>query len=164
MGNLAGVAGGGSLPEQIGFFGASTVAGTVPAAGTPLFAPVSVSATFQTGGIRHLGCNVAMANIQCGAVTGSGLFTVKVQHSNDDGVTDTYTDLASSTQGDISGSAVATGTGAIGASANTDTGLTTDLRQAKLWIRYYVTKNSGTSAILAGSLILGSSDALPVTN
>lgn len=162
MGNLTGAAGGGSLPEQIQFAGASTAAGTKPAyASTPVLSPASQNASFSTGGIQRKGANVAMLRAMVGAVTAAGLFSVKVQHSNDDGVTDAYADLASNTQGQVLGAAV---TVSLGAVANTDTNLFTDLRGAKLWIRYTFTLVSGTSAILAAAALLGAYDVLPATD
>lgn len=159
MGNQVGVIGGGNLGEQLRSAIASTVAGTVPSAGQT-FAPASVSATFNTGGIKRLGANSALAILNCGAVTGAGAFTVKVQHSNDDGVTDTYTDYAFAS----GWGAVATAAGAVGgANANQDTILATDLRGAKLWFRYVWTLASGTSAIVAQSTILGAFDTLPAS-
>lgn len=165
MGNLTGVAGGGSLPEQIQFAGASTVAGTKPTYATaPLLSPASQTATFNTGGVQRKGSNVAMLRIMVGAIVASGLFSVKVQHSNDDGVADAYADLAAGSQGVIPGAAVTTGSTIGGANSLTDTNLVTDLRQAKLWIRYTFTLISGTSAVLAAALLLGAYDVLPPTD
>lgn len=156
MGNQVGVIGGGNLGEQLRAAIASTSAQVVPAVGQT-FAPASVSASFNTGGIKRLGANSALAILNCGAVTASGLFAVKVQHSNDDGATDAYADYT-----------FASGWGAVtaavgGANANQDTVLATDLRGAKLWVRYVWTLSSGTSAIIAQSTILGAFDTLPAS-
>lgn len=164
MGNLTGVAGGGSLPEQIQFAGGSTVAGTVPDdTAAPVLSPVSKTATFNTGGIYRRGANVAMARLQNGAVTGAAIWTVKVQHSDDDGVADAYADATAGSQGVIPGAAVATAAGAV-ATANTDYNLVTDLRLLKKWIRYTWTLVSGTSSIVAQAVTLGAFDVLPATD
>ena len=171
MGSATGVVGYGSLPEQIQFVGASSVAGTKPTTlGVPTLSPAVQSSSFNTGGIQRKGANVAMANIQAGAIVASGVFAVKVQHSNDDGVTDPYTDLAASAQGninwtDIAGTAHAASVTASvgGAAANTDTQLVTDLRGAKLWVRYVYTLSSGTSVLLGASTLLGAYDTLPAS-
>ena len=163
MGNLTGVAGGGSFKEQIKQAGASTTTNTEPATGTPVLYPAAVTATFNTGGIDRQGANVAAAWLQVGALNSAGCYTVKVQHSNDDGATDAYADLAASTQGPT-GYAVATGAGAVGATANTDYYLHTDLRQAKKWIRYTWTLSSGTGATVAQAVALAAYDTLPPTD
>ena len=162
MGNLTGAAGGGSFLEQVKIAGASTVAGTEPAAGTPVLSPTSESGSFNTGGIDRQGANVILANFQVGAVTASGLFSVLVQHSNDDGVTDSYTSLASTTQNITSAAVSIAALG--GANANVDTSLFTDLRGAKKWIRYAFTLTSGTSAYLGITAFLSAYDTLPTTD
>ena len=163
MSNLTGAIGGGSLPEQIQFTGASTVAGTAPARTTvPVLSPAAQTVTFNTGGIQRKGANVAMARFMVGVLNAAGNYTVKVQHSNDDGVTDAYADLPAATQG--AGMAVATAAGAVGALANTDVNLNTDLRGAKLWIRYVYTLISGTGATLAQAVVLGGYQTLPASD
>jgi hypothetical protein len=161
MGNLTGVAGGGSFKEQIKWAGGSTVAGTEPATTVPYLVPLAYTTAPTPGGIYRQGANVAYANLSVGAISSSGLYAVKVQHSNDDGVTDAYVDLASSTQL-ITGAAVSMNVG--GAASSTDNYLFTDLRQARLWIRYFFTLTSGTGATMSQVVTLAAYDTLPTTD
>ena len=48
--------------------------------------------------------------------------------------------------------------------ANTDTLLVTDLRGAKLWIRYVYTLISGTGATLAQAVVLGGYQTMPASD
>ncbi len=162
MSSATGVIGGGSLREQIKPANASGVAGTVPAVTVPLLIPAAVTATFSTGGIQRKGANAIQAQALVGAISSSGLYNVKVEHSNDDGVTDAYTDLAASTQ-NVTGCAVTTGNTVGGAATNTLTVLNTDLRDAKLWVRYTWTLISGTGATVAMTATLGAYDTLPAS-
>ncbi len=161
MGNLTGAAGGGSLKEQLKWAGASASAGVEAPTTTPYLIPQAYTTAPTPTGIYRQGANVAMANVSVGAVSSSGLYAVKVQHSNDDGVTDSYTDLASSTQ-NITGAAVSMNVG--GAASSTDNYLMTDLRGAKKWIKYVYTLTSGTGATMSQSVILGAYDTLPTTD
>ena len=161
MGNLTGAAGGGSLKEQLKWAGASASAGVEAASGVPYLIPQAYTTAPTPTGIYRQGANVAMANVSVGAVSSSGLYAVKVQHSNDDGVADAYADLAAGTQ-NITGAAVSMNIG--GANSNTDNYLFTDLRQAKLWIKYVYTLTSGTGATFSQSVILGAYGTLPTTD
>ena len=160
MGSATGVVGYGSLPEQIQFVGASSVAGTKPTTlGVPTFPPAVQSASFNTGGIQRKGANVAMARFMVGVLNAAGNYTVKVQHSNDDGVTDAYTNYTVAGWG-----ANATAAGGVGGTAsNTDTPLASDLRSAKQWVRYAVANTAGTSAIIGITAFLGAYDTLPAS-
>jgi hypothetical protein len=165
MGNLTGVAGGGSFPEQIKNAGASTVAGTEPAAGTPVLSPASQNASFNTGGILRLGANAAIARVMNGAIVAGATWTLTCQHSNDDGVTDPYTAFPAGSQGFVKTdegyvASPASAAGAISA-ANTDYFQSVDLRQAKKWIRWAFTLAAGTSSTLAMDVKLGAYDTLP---
>lgn len=161
MGNATGVIGGGSLKEQIKWGGASAVANTEPASGTPYLIPQAYTAAPTPTGLYRFGANVAMANVSVGAVNTVGLYAVKVQHSDDDAATDAYTDLAAGTQ-NITGAAVSMNVA--GANANTDNYLFTDLRGAKKWIKYVYTLSSGTGATMSQSVILGAYDTLPASD
>ena len=156
MGNQVGVIGGGHLGEQV-LVVADSVTATLGAA---IIAPAVQTGAVTSGVIHRKGANMLLTNFNVGAIGSAGLFTGKIQHSAD-GATG-WADLAASTQG-FTAAKVTTATGAIGATANTDVQLLTDLRSAYEYVRIYCTLNSGTSVLFGATAVLGGFDTLPAT-
>lgn len=159
MGSQVGVVGQGNLGEQIKI--------AVKSGSTTAIVPPAVqNGTVTSDAINTLGANVAIAQVNVGAIVAAGNYTLKVQYSAD-GSTG-WTDLPASTQAPggsgASAFAVATTAGLIG-TANTDVQLMTDLRAlpaSAQYIRYVGTLVSGTSVLWGLSVILGAYSVLPV--
>jgi hypothetical protein len=152
MGSQVGVIGGGNLGEQL------RIAKKDGAAVAVLPPAVQSAATVTSEIIDTLGFNVALANINVGAIGSAGKYTTKVQVS-DDKVDGNFVDLAALDATPAFGR-TATGASEVG-TANTDVQLLTDLRSGKRYMRYVSTLISGTSVLFGITVVLGAAEVLP---